>query len=80
MSKTERQVSEWLYRQRWIRLFVRNIGNLTFTSRAEAMRILEGHYKENTIAAGFDWGVSPQGKEYWQAKDRELREWYYGKG
>ena len=77
-NKTEKQVSEWLYQQRWIRSFVRNIRNMTSTSKMEAKRILEGQYKVNTIAAGFDWSASPQGHEYWKERDNELRQWYYG--
>lgn len=76
--KTEKQVSEWLYQQRWLRAFVKNIRNVTSTSKAEAKRILDGVYTVNTIAAGFNWGRSPQGLEYWKEKDKELREWYYG--
>ena len=76
--KTEKQVSEWLYQQRWLRAFIKNIRNMTSTSKTEAERILAGVYTVNTIAAGFDWGRSPQGFEYWKEKDKELREWYYG--
>ena len=76
--KTEKEVSEWLYQQRWIRSFVRNIRNMTSTSKTEAKRILDGQYKVNTIAAGFDWSASPQGYEYWKERDNELRQWYYG--
>lgn len=80
MIKTDAQVSEWLRKQKWLRKFVGNIRNLTETSKTEALRILGGYYGANTIAAGFDWDRSPQGKEYWQTKDREFKEWYYGKG
>ena len=76
--KTEKQVSEWLHQQKWIRSFIQNIRNLTFTSKAEAKRILAGEYKVNSIAAGFDWGESPQGFEYWKTRHEELRQWYYG--
>ncbi len=76
--KTEKQVSEWLHQQKWIKSFIQNIRNLTSTSKAEATRILEGKYKVNTIAAGFDWGESPQGFEYWKVRHEELKQWYYG--
>ena len=76
--KTEKEVSEWLHQQRWLRAFVRNIRNTTSTSKTEAKRILDGQYEVNTIAAGFDWSTSPQGFEYWKERDNELRQWYYG--
>ena len=78
IMKTETQVSDWLHQQRWLMSFVKNIRSLTFTSREEAQRILSGAYKDNTIAAGFDWSRSPQGPEYWREKHNELKEWYYG--
>lgn len=76
--KTEKQISEWLSQQKWIRSFIRNMRNLTTTSKAEAKRILAGQYKVNTIAAGFDWGISPQGFEFWKEKHEEFKQWYYG--
>ncbi len=77
IAKTPDEVSEWLKNQDWIKKFARTMRD-THTSRKTAVEILEGKLGVLSIAAAFNWADSPQGKEYWHRKHKELMEWYYG--
>lgn len=78
MIKTPEQISQWLGKQKWIRKFVRNIRDVGQNTKETARKILAGQYKADTIAAGFDWGRSPQGHDYWYKRHKEFNDWYYG--
>ena len=79
MSKhrTPEEIAEWLKEQKWIRAFARNMKKVGGVSKMEASRILSGQYLHNTVAAGFDWDRTAQGKAYWEDKHRELLKFYY---
>lgn len=76
--KTEREISEWLHQQKWIRAFARNLKEVGKMTKREATRILQGQYRLNTIAAAFKWDKTRQGREYWHNRHKEFKDWYYG--
>ena len=39
--------------------------------------ILSGGYGVNTVAAGFEWRLSPQGFDYWYNIHKEFEKFYY---
>lgn len=75
--KTPAQIREYLRKRKWIRKFARNMKEVGKRSREEVGMVLSGGYGVNTVAAGFDWGTSPQGHEYWYSIHKEFEKWYY---
>lgn len=76
-TKTPAQIREYLRKQKWIRRFAKNMKEVGHHSAEEARMILSGGYGVNTVAAGFEWGVSPQGHDYWYNIHKEFEKFYY---
>ncbi|MBE6234777.1 MAG: hypothetical protein E7112_00910 [Bacteroidales bacterium] len=75
--KTPDQIRGYLRKQKWIHKFARNMKEVGKLSRKEVVLILSGRYGVYTVSAGFDWGTSPQGHEYWYSIHKEFERWYY---
>jgi hypothetical protein len=76
-TKTPAQIREYLRKQKWIRRFAKNMKEVGDRSVEEVRMILSGGYGVNTVAAGFEWSVSPQGHDYWYNIHKEFEKFYY---
>lgn len=76
--KTAEQISDWLKKQKWTKKFVHNMRTVGKHSKQTAVRVLHGEFAEMTIAGGFDWNATPQGKDYWYGIHKKFIDWYHG--
>ena len=76
--KTEREISEYLRVQPWLKKFLRNCRWKGKINKIKAQSILSGAFGEHTLRSGFIWTLSFEGMGYWKKKNDEFIKWYYG--
>lgn len=72
--KTMEQIRAWLKsRERWPK-FMKNIIDYDYRTA----EVLSGERGEDIILDAFCWLYAPEGLSFWQDRNEEFREWYFG--
>lgn len=72
--KTPEQIRAWLESREWWPQFVKNTVDYDYLTE----EVLGGDRGEDTIIDAFGWFTAPEGPFFWQDRNREFKEWYFG--
>lgn len=72
--RTPEEIREYLKSQKWYDLYEDNL--LSMYKNGVGEQFLKGEKGYQTIRTAFIWDCTAQGKEYWEAIDKEFQKWY----
>lgn len=73
--RSTKEIEKWLKRRWWYKKFKKNVETVDVGGH-NSVKILGGHYGNDTVIGAFCWELTPEGFNYWYRRNTQFLLWY----